>query len=75
MRFYFMTLDYLQTMSSQVSDNSSPTELVLVNGDKGEIRRMLDFRWHSGWRLDRIIDHGIPVQGQKLLIYYFIKKY
>ena len=30
-----MTLDYLQTMSSQGSDNSSPTELVLVNGDKG----------------------------------------
>ena len=72
MCFYLIIYDFLQKMSA---NDITPTELVLVNGDKGEIRRMLDIRWEKGWRLDRIIDHGIPVQGQKLLIYYFIRKY
>lgn len=74
MCFYFIIHEYYQYMSGRSSNDITPTELVLVDGDKGEIKRMLDSRWENGWRLDRIIEHG-KSEEQKLLIYYFIKKY
>jgi hypothetical protein len=59
-------------MSSQ-EQNLSPVELVLQNGDIHATKRMLDYRWNHGWRLDRIIDHNNLIRPI-LLIYYFVRQ-
>ncbi len=52
-------------MSSKILE---ATELVLSDGNRQEIARMLNFRWKMGWKLDRIISHG----SENVLIYYFV---
>lgn len=62
-------------MSSVDLNSAKPTEIVLREGRKEEIANMLNYRWKHGWKLDRIIDHGVAPTSHHvpLVIYYFVR--